>query len=231
MRVILRHDDDCPCGCLRVVLAKSYDEDEDFDLDAEDGEVMGTVFGVLGGGIGDLTAKAAAGVEITQADLDAAAKRMQAQLEDGLKLLSESARTRLSPVLDDVAKMLADMAEGNLNPIQSGARMMEILTGVAALGGGIAEGKYSPYEWSRLARTEASFADSAAKRAYYSEEMGARLDAIEEHGGKPVHPECLCDEIAVPNGDGEMWIVLEPNAAACDLCLDTAEAILTSAGL
>lgn len=211
--------------------AATDEEDLGIDLDDEDAEVMGTVFAVFGNGLGQLQGTATTGVELTEADRKQLADAMKAQIEQGLALLSESGKAKLGPVLEQLNGVLSSFADAGTNALQVASLLEGLLDDVSAQGGGIAATGYSPYEWSRLARTELAFSREAAKEAYYVETYGARTDALDQHGRAPLHPACECSETVAEDGNGEFWLVIETTPTACEACNDWADAILASAGL
>ncbi len=209
-----------------IVLGKA-EGDPPYLLEPEDAETAGTLMQVYGSEFGRAKAQQESGIEITPAMLQEAALRVEFQRAQGLALLSDSARDRLAPVLDGVHGALQDMVEGRLNPIQAGARMAAAFDQVEAEGGGISEDiQYTPYEWSRLARTEASFADSAGREAELNEQGTVDWGPLQGQGGyPPIHPNCMCALGVMDGSDGKLYAVLNPAFSACEVCLAIAEAI------
>lgn len=196
-------------------------------LEPEDAETAGTLMQVYSTEFGRAQARQKARIEITPGMLAEAAARVEFQRQQGMALLSDSARDRLAPVLDGVHGALQDMVKGRLNPIQAGARMASAFDQVEAQGGGISEDvQYTPYEWSRLARTEAAFADSAAREGEINSWGEVDWGPLERHGGHPpIHPNCMCSLGTIDGADGKLYAVLNPAYSACDICLSIAEAI------
>ena len=231
----------------RELLTKA-DSDVDLALDAEDAEIMSTLFAAFDAQIGELQIADKFGRGITTEDYRRAYAAMLYQMDKGLALLSDSARSRLARVLDRVNVLLADMAGGDLNPISAGARMAEIFDYVEAQQGG-APGEtiqYTPFEWSRLARTEATFAREAVRRTEL-ERLGTDFSALDAHivtrpgkegdeiavsdgASPPIHPQCLCLTSAV-EVDGRLVAILWPAPTACELCNAAADEVMTAAGV
>lgn len=214
-------------------LRKDLDWDIDLDdlwLDPGDAEVVGAIWATYTSAIEQARVREQAGQEFTEADLRVLADAAQLQVEQGLALLSDDARTRLAPIIAYLNRNLTDMVSRNINPIQAGARMQEMLLLVGGAGGEGAPPQYSPYEWSRLCRTEAAFAQTAAQREYYQREFGAKADALERFGEPPIHPQCMCGLIAIEH-EGETWMLIETTPTACGLCNDIADQMLDFVGL
>jgi len=224
--VLLRQDCDC-CSCR---LAKA-EEPPRWTLESEDAEVGSTLFQVFGSvcAKGEWAQKREGW---TEADWAAAAARAAWQYEQGMALLSDSARERLGPYLEVVREDLARMVAGKLNPIQAGARLSAQIKALEAEGGGVTEGaRYSPYEFSRLARTEAAFAYGEEQRAE-AQAQGADTSAIDERGGwVPVHPNCMCANEVTEGPDGRLYVTLDPAPSACELCLGLARDVDGAIGL
>jgi hypothetical protein len=216
---------------LEEAFGKDWDwDDVDLSLEDLDAETMGSVFAVVSSGIEEAVLMLNAGLTLSPQDLAQSVARMQAQLTQGLALLSQSAATRLAPVLDAVNLLLADMSAGNVNPIQAGSALQNILDGVALAGGGaFGAGVYSPYEWSRLCRTESAFARSAMERDWHTR-AGGDPSAVDYYGWPPIHPQCMCGTIMLANPQGKEWIVIETTPSACGYCNDIADFILAMAG-
>lgn len=208
-----------------LVLAKA-DGDPEWTLDEADAAPASTVFQTYASEFAKGQWAVNQDRPLSEAELAAGVARAEYQAARGLELLSDSARQRLTPFLEQTQQALVDMAQGRLNPIQAGARLAEQFNKLEAQAGGTtAEGSYSPYEFSRLARTEAAFADTEVRRAEL-DAAGADSSAVEAQGGwAPIHPNCMCLNEEVEGTDGKFYVVLDPSAAACDLCLDIAAQI------
>jgi hypothetical protein len=210
-------------------------EDLDLSLDEPDADVMSSIMAVFSGESSKLAVRQRLGVEIAPADAAAAQLRIRAQLDEGLALLSPSASTRLAPVLGQLNDLLADMTSLSQNPIQFGAYLQNLLRDVAISIGpagpeGFNTGGYSPYEWSRLCRTEAVFARSAAEREYLQQEWEASPEALDAHGWPPIHPQCMCAVGVWTDADGKAWMILETTPTACEECNDVADLVASSVG-
>jgi hypothetical protein len=207
--------------------------DEELTLDGDDAEVFSTVFEILGNGLGDLAAHEGDGKPLSEADRASLVAAMEKQMADGLALLSKSGQTKLGPALEQINALLAEFAGKGTNAIQVGARLQELLVSIEAQGGGVSwdTTAYTPYEWSRLARTELAFAQEAAKEAYYKETYDADESALDALGHAPLHPSCQCTETTDYDSDGKFWIIIDTNPTACDECMAWADAVIAFAGV
>ena len=202
----------------------------DFDLEDAEADVVGTTMAAYSTAIEEAALAERNGAPLPQAALDRLAA-MVAQVEaEGMALVTPANQTILAPIFETVRGLLSGMVGGNLNPLQTAARMQEFFTQVENGGGGLLpEGYNSPYQWARLARTEAKFAETAADRAEY-ESNGANGDAMDEAGAWPaVHPNCMCT-CGVLEVGGVLYMVLEPAPTCCEYCADTATEVLDAIG-
>ncbi len=208
-----------------LVLAKA-EGDPEWTIDESDAEPAATVFQAYASEFARGAWRQKHGRPLSETELAAGLARAEYQMTRGFELLSDSARKRLRPFLAQARQALVDMAQGRTNPIQAGARMAEQFNQLEAQAGGATpEGTYSPYEFSRLARTEAAFADTEVRRAEL-DAAGADSSAVEAAGGwAPIHPQCMCVNDEREGADGKFYVVLDPSAAACDLCLEIAAQI------
>ncbi len=230
----------CTCeGCLKktqVALAsvrrlQKAGDDFNFDLEEEDAEVAGTLTAVYAhsftaaGMTEKLTEK-----PLTPGQLQEAAGRVAFQREQGLAKLSAGARQALGPVMDTAERALQGMVEGRVNPIQAAQEMQRMLA-LAEQQPGFDPNLYQPYQWARLARTEAAFADTAAREAAYREEYGeVDYSAIEAAGARiPIHPSCLCSE-EILEIDGKWFVYIDAAPSACELCQELADEVLAAIG-
>jgi len=201
----------------------------DFELGEEDGEAFGSVWAVYASALGQAEALAARG-ELTEAERQRLAAAALAQAEEGLALLSDSARQRLGPLVTWINEALQGMVEGSINPLQAAARMQEALRGAMEAGATAPPGQYTPYEWSRLCRTEAQFARSAAVLEEFKA-GGSDSSVVESLGAvPPLHPSCMCSLGELEVG-GKAWVILMPTPTACAICLDMAEQVTSAIGL
>jgi hypothetical protein len=218
-----------------LLLAKAGlpDDPNQWLLDAEDAEIGSTTFQAYASELGQAEWREKHSQPLTEEQKQAALARAEYQRARGLELLSDSARERLGPVLERVSGALEDMTAGRINPIQAGAKMAAEFSRLEAEGGGTTAGPdYSPYEFSRLARTEAAFANDAAEAAAIERDYpDADSTAFDElAGGLPLHPQCLCRRDTSEGDDGKWYVVLDPSASACDLCLEVAAEIEAAIG-
>lgn len=209
--------------------------EEELWLDETDADIMSSIFAVFEGEAGPLSVRSRNGVQITEQDYKEAVARMQAQRDIGLALLSVGAAKRLAPVLDSLNEHLAEMAKGNINPIQFGARLQTTLRDVATAMGpegpkGFDTSVYSPYEWSRLCRTEAAFARTEAERETIKQEWGASSEALDTLGYPPIHPQCMCAIGVWEDADGKLWMIAETTPTACEECNDWADMVAEFVG-
>jgi hypothetical protein len=114
------------------------------------------------------------------------------QREQGMALLSDSAKTRLTPVLDQVHEALTHMVEGNLSPRRTVAVIQETIRDAGMNGGGITEmPEYTPYEFSRLVRTEAANAYGAEMKAQFDRDDTDSTAMDEADAWPAIHPQCV----------------------------------------
>lgn len=221
----------CRARELAAEIAKADSgEDLNFDLEEEDAEVAGTLTAVYAHSF------TAAGMAekltdqpLTPGQLQEAAGRVAFQREQGMAKLSAGAREALGPVMDTAERALRGMVEGRVNPLQAAQEMQRMLA-LAEQQPGFDPNLYQPYQWARLARTEAAFADTAAREAAYREEYDPDYSAIEAAGARvPAHPNCLCLE-SVVEIDGKWFAYLDPAPSACELCQDLADEVLAAIG-
>lgn len=208
-------------------------EELDLGIEADDADVMSSIWATLGAETARLDVRQKLGVEITAAELAEARLRMAAQLEIGLALLSPSAASRLAPVTGRLNELLAEGAAQARNAIQLGEELQRVLRDVGGAGVGQVydTGVYSPFEWSRLARTELVFARTEAEKKVLQDEWGASSEAMDQlFGWPPIHPQCMCSTSVWQDADGKWWIILTTTPTACADCNDIADAIAQFVG-
>lgn len=204
------------------VLAKA---DEDMDLNPEDAQIMGTYFSIYSSAVekaGILNAKGKLDA-ITRQSLQAEA---EAQISEGMKLLSNSAKNRLQPILQQVNADMAQFWSQGVNPLQAAAKLQGALDWVETFDGlGYNPSGYKPYEWARLCRTEAQFATASVQVAEYI--AGGASDAIVRALGAiaPIHPNCMCVMRVIEHNDIR-HLVLMPTPTACIRCLELANQVI-----
>lgn len=207
-------------------------EELDIGLDETDADIMSSIIAVFGGEAAKIAVRQKNGLQVTDKDAEEAALRMQEQLTIGLALLSTGAASRLAPVLDQLNGFLADAAKASQNGIQLGQQLQNLLEDTAIAGSNrtFDPGVYSPYEWSRLCRTEMVFARSAAERETLQQEWGADPAALDFLGWPPLHPQCMCSTTVWVDGNDKAWIVVVTTPSACEECNDWADMVLDFVG-
>jgi len=219
---------------LACLVAKADQGEFDFGLSEDDASIAATQFAVYSHEITAAGLGEKFGQPLTPGQLQAAAGRVAAQKAIGLQKLSAGARTALAPIYDQVDGALLDMVEGRVNPIQAAERMQALLSTAETAPGDFDPELYQPYQWARLCRTEASFADNVEQRRAYENEYDVDFSILEAEGMPPEHPNCLCGVDVIEHG-GKFYAVLDLSPSACELCQDIAdrvtEAVLAEAGV
>lgn len=154
--------------------------------------------------------------ELTDEERAEIAAAVKFQQEQGLALLSESARERIGAVLDQLNEYLVRFASGEMSAIEAGRELAALLAD--SWEGGPLSGLYSEYEFSRLARTEAAFQYNATELAMLREE-GVSEAILEQFGVNiPIHPNCLCAYSTIAGTDGKEYVVIDAGPVACEIC-------------
>jgi hypothetical protein len=227
-----------PCGCAECMAKAGPDsgaEDPEFLLDSDDAEIASTVTQSYATEIGRAKFGEAHGLPPTPEELAAAFERVQYQRDLGLSMLSDSAKERLvglfgeagNPNTGALNDALSRMVEGHYNPIAAAHQMSAEFHRLEQGGEAADKLQYTPYEFARLARTEAAFADDAAAAAEIADNYpDANSDAFDAAGAEPpIHPFCFCMRDVVLGGDGKYYVTLVPTGAACSECLDLVDQI------
>lgn len=220
----------CTCNaCLlqkarrvRDLLAKGEPEaaaEESEPLfEGDDADVAATVLSSFSHVIGAGQFAEVRGRDLTAAERRRVAEAVRYQQEEGLKLLSPSARERLQPVLEDLNAQLAGYVSGDTNAIDTGRTLAEEFNN--RWEDGALAPFYTDWEFSRLARTEAGFAYNAEVRGWLDEE-GVSMEAMDAVGEEiPLHPNCLCANATLTGSDGREYMVIQASPAACPICDD-----------
>lgn len=222
----------CTCNaCLlekarhaRALLAKAEEdaaaaeESEPLFEDEDDADIAATVLSSFSHVIGAGQFAELRGRDLTAEERRRVAEAVRYQQEEGLKLLSPSARERLQPVLDDLNAKLVGYVDGSANAIDTGRALAEEFNN--RWEDGALAPFYTDWEFSRLARTEAGFAYNAEVRGWLDEE-GVSMEAMDAVGEEiPLHPNCLCVASALTGSDGREYMVIQASPAACPICDD-----------
>lgn len=217
----------CACNsCLltkatraRDLLRKADEGDEAETLfEGDDADIAATVLSSFSHVIGAGQFAELRGRELTAGERKQIAAAVAFQQEEGLALLSPSARERLAPVLGKLNEQLAGYVDGSTNAIEAGRGLAETFNNVWE--DGALAPFYKDWEFARLARTEAGFAYNAEVKGWMAEE-GVSMAVIEQVGEElPAHPNCLCIYLPLSGGDGNEYMVIQASPQACPLCDD-----------
>lgn len=196
------------CTCNRCLIEKAYyardlvrkadelgDEAETL-FGGDDADIAATVLSSFSHVIGAGQFAEVRGRDLTEAECKRVAAAVKFQQEDGLKLLSPSARERLDPVLADLNAKLVGYVDGSTNAIDAGRGLAETFNNKWEDDPALAP-LYTDWEFARLARTEAGFAYNAEVKGWLGEE-GVSMAAVESVGEEiPIHPNCCTGETLV----------------------------------
>lgn len=145
------------------------------------------------------------------------------QQQQGLALLSDSARARLLPVLKNLNGYLDQFLAGGYNAIEVGRELSDLFN--THWVEGPLRVLYTDYEFSRLARTEIAFAYTAGVRNELQAEgvSWAAMDAVGV-SDPPHHPNCQCELGTIMGEDGIEYAVSDITPRACEFCIAISEA-------
>jgi len=143
--------------------------------------------------------------------------------DEGLDKVAPANRPRLQPAWEQIRALMARVAQGGVNPIAASDWLLRDYLPM-----------YRSYEFLRLIRTEAAYADNVARNTVFRETLGANSEAMDAVAdaqgltfrGPPVHPNCLCGTDCVLGTDGRYHLFLNPAPSACWLCQQVADLML-----
>ena len=188
------------CGALLRTATINVD-----DCDDNDADVMASIMAQLSAAITHANTMDEIGLPLTPAELATQQAMFDAFATNGFALLSASGQTALAGIMGDLTGLMADIIAGSISTLDAGS----MLTGMYD--------EYNSWEWNRLTRTEAAFADTAVRVEDF-EANGADGSLFDTFGSPPYHPNCGCEPAIAIGSDGLSYIVADPSPDACDYC-------------
>ena len=146
-------------------------------------------------------------------------------VDTGFDHLSPYGHEHLDPILEEIRSTLLRLSSGGINTVSAGQRLAEDYPGL-----------YKDWEYVRLARTEMAHAWEVGREHVLTNVFGADRGPYSKvaeefelrFGGIPVHPNCNCGSDVVEGPDGNLYMIIRPNASACLLCNEVADEIVAA---